>query len=56
MSHQAIDKYGAIALLIINLGLLSFIYIGHRPPHHENGKPLNAQELLKLTEAQHDEF
>lgn len=56
MTYSSFYKYAAIALLLINLGLLSFIYIGHKPPPPENGERLSAKERLNLDESQHEQF
>lgn len=56
MSYQSFYKYSALVLLLINLGLLVFIYIGRTPPPPRNGEKINAKEILKLNDSQNDQF
>ena len=49
-------KYATVGLFIMNIGLLSFIYIGHTSPRHDGRNHLNAHEQLNLNDQQHDSF
>lgn len=55
MSSAKFYKYSSWGLLVLNIGLISFLIMGH-PPKRDGVKNGGAKEAMNLSEEQHELF
>lgn len=56
MTKMQFYKFAAVTLLVLNIGLLSFLIINKPGPKPKNLPEKNAMEMLDLDKDQHDQF